>query len=171
MSHTTITLGNQTFNLGTAMADEMRRTAYFMGDTSAKLTDDEIRILQSLGIDDEMQNRLKSELPAFFAQLPECQTDTELILSTKCEIPYYVVWTTLFKNKIATDERITAHAAAHPPVSDLETAMHGKMIQGLSAYNPDVYDELFTPINSVSPVDSNEQIKRMFTLIFLNGKK
>jgi hypothetical protein len=108
MSSATFSLANESFTLGTDPKDSVRRELYFQNPAKSKLTDDEIRVLTKLGIDNTMQQVLRPFLTKFFEELPHCTTDASLLLSKSCEVPYYVIWSTEFANHEQTVERINA---------------------------------------------------------------
>jgi hypothetical protein len=141
-----VRIGNNTFFVGFTDADNERRESYFLsGD--GELTKDEQGILDVLGIDGVMENILRLDLPEFFQKLPECDSDTSLVLKKDCEIPYYVIWTTLLKNRHETKRRLETHQQIKKPMSDLSAAVTDKFI------------------SNIAPVVLDETIDRLFTLI------
>jgi len=148
----TFSLANETFTIGTDLFDSVRREKYFQNPASgAKLTDEEIRVLSSLGIDSAMEQTLRPYLKEFFDELPHCTTDASLRLSRKCEVPYYVIWSTEFANHAQKVERANEYPdrKTRPPIVMAED---GEIIEEMKQVKEiiDDYDKLFTliPVSS-----------------------
>jgi hypothetical protein len=144
----TFQLGNQTFTISVDIKDSLRREQYFKNPSSgATLTDEERRVLSSLGIDDEMETKLKDYLTVFFDEIPYCSDDARIRLSAACEVPYHVVWLTEFTNQEETKKRIqqqTDEGIVTRPL--LNMAEDGEIIKGFQPVLDlkDEYDNLFT---------------------------
>jgi len=166
----TFTLANETFTLGTDLLDSIRREKYFQNPASgATLTDEEIRVLSSLGIDSAMEQTLRPYLKEFFDELPHCTTDASLRLSRKCEVPYYVIWSTEFANHAQKVER-TKEFPERKTRPQIVMAEDGEIIEGMKKVpeNIDKYDKLFTliPVSSSSGKGSVPTIKDPYQIVF-----
>lgn len=148
----TFTLANETFTLNTGIADEVRRETHYK-DGSVPLTDDEQRILTTLGIDETMESTLRPYMPEFFKALPGCHTDASLRLSKACEVPYYVIWYTTFANKQNTKARIDQNKKDHDSRNLLTMAQDGALIDELhpKLTDKDFYTAIFTLIPAKGP--------------------
>ena len=151
----TFTLGNETFTIGTDLLDSARRERYFKDpNDGAELTEEEKRVLTSLGIDILMEQTLRPYLKEFFDELPHCTTDASLRLSRRCEVPYYVIWSTEFTNNAQKVERVNQYPErkTRTPICMGED---GEIIDGMKPLNKeDDYTKLFTliPVYSTTPV-------------------
>jgi hypothetical protein len=84
-----------------------------------------------MGIDCAMENTLKPYLAEFFDVLPKCQSDTAVVLSKECEVPYYVLWATKFAEHANTLERIKENKETTRTRMDLRMAMDESMIHNM----------------------------------------
>jgi hypothetical protein len=176
---TAVQIANQRFSIGFGEADNMRRISYFRGDIDASLTPDEIALLTALGIDDTMKMSLRPQLAEFFQSLKECRNDTSLTLSSKCEMPYYIIWSVLFANRRETQRRILEDAAEHREIGALGDATLSALVRELTPSQDKEYDDVFTLIPAGQPVvssksrrlsdftmnDVDSDYNRVFTLI------
>jgi hypothetical protein len=123
--------------------------------------------LNAVGINKEIEQRLKAYLPSFFDALPDCQTDTSLYLSKTCEIPYFVVWSTKFAERQQTQERIKENKELVKPLTDYDTVIHEAVIEDMKAKYSDI-DALFTIIRlKTAPTKVDDSaIEKLFTLMF-----
>lgn len=142
-----ITLGHESFTVPTSKQDSLRRQQYFRTG-SGSLTKEEEAILEALGIDESMQQSLRPYMSDFFDALPDCSSDTSLILNKKCEVPYYVIWSTQFANRQALMERIATDP--HTTRPDYENAHDYSVLQELKPHTSSSYDSVFTLIVSAS---------------------
>lgn len=149
MEVATFSLANESFLLGTSFKDQMRRKRHYAG-TQDQLTEQETKILRSLGIDEQMENTMKPYMATFFEKLPQCNTDASLRLSRECEVPYYVVWSTLFANRTNTAERFQENKKL-PQRSQLNMAIDGAIIGDMKPIQTkrNKYTDLFTLIPAV----------------------
>jgi hypothetical protein len=184
---TTITLANKHFTLGLTAGDQVRRESYFRDPSNPaySLVEDEQRILDALGIDAVMETSMRPYLAKFFDALPGCQTDASMILSSACEIPYYVIWSTQFGARQASKDRFETNKRETRARTDIEMAQNGAIIDGLKPV-PVVNDiireiftvQAFTPVitapakrnvtpdeNTPTPLKRVSMIDRVFTLI------
>lgn len=143
MSVSAVQLGNKTFAIGFSDADNERRRQYFL-DHSTQLTDQEQALLDALGIDVVMENILRLDLPIFFQKLAQCNSDASLVLKKECEIPYYVIWTTLLKNGQETSRRLKENQKITTGVSDISDAVTSQLISDLRPARKNVIEQLFT---------------------------
>ena len=92
-----IKLAGRDYYINYDAAAQCRRKAFFCGDATLALTDQEDVLLKSIGIEDETRQRLAPYLYDFFEALPNCQTTTQMLTSARCEVAYYVMWSVLLK--------------------------------------------------------------------------
>lgn len=166
----TFSLGNETFSIGTELADSVRREQYFKNPNGKhQLTKEEERVLTSLGIDKSMEQTLRPYLRDFFDQLPSCTSDLKLRLNKSCEIPYYVIWSTEFAKHAQTVDRVDNY-----PQKKTQTQLKMAKTEAIiSAIKPpsdkgDDYDKLFTLIpassRSTGSTSSMDLFEKAFTL-------
>jgi len=146
----TVKLANKTFTIGTTLADKARRSDY-VRDLSLTLSKEEQAVLKAVGVGEDMEARLRPYMPDFFDALPDCQTDTSLYLHKKCEVPYYVLWSSMFADRLSTEKRIASGKTK--PMSDLDAAMTESMVKGLAS-TPSKVDEIFTLLLKHPAVDN-----------------
>ena len=146
----TFTLANEKFTLNTGVADEVRRETHYR-DGSMPLSEEEKRILTSLGIDESMESVLQPYMPEFFKALPKCHTDASLRLNNACEVPYYVLWSTAFANREYTNKRIEQNKKDHASRNLLTMAQDGALIDEMHPVvtEKDLYTALFTLIRAI----------------------
>lgn len=162
----TVTLANKSFSYGMSLADIHRRKEY--GDNpTAKLLPDEEKILRELGIDEEMETRVRAYIPDFFEALPNCQTDMNIQLNKQCEVPYYILWSSLFASRHKTAQRVNENEETTQSIPDGKMAMNSAIIDSLQG-KPSTIDSLFTLVfQNVQPSPANEPtpIDTLFTLM------
>jgi len=116
MGREEVSLSGRSFFINYDKAARARRKAAFTtSSTSAKLTDEEENLLQTVGIVDETRESLKTYLPDFFNALPSCQNTTAMMTSRKCEIAYYVMWSVLLKARQDVQRKIDDARVANLP--------------------------------------------------------
>ena len=125
----TIYLANKGFSLPVGRLDSARRKAYFANpaDPKSQLVPEEIEILTALGInlgEPKALEALKPYLAQFFDQLPQCQSDSSVILSKECEVVHHVLWTTLFNARNRSDIAHKLNWEKKKPLADLSTAIN-----------------------------------------------
>lgn len=168
MSSDIVMVANKSYIIKQSMSDRIRRRKYFMtfngASVSSSLTEDEQRLLDDLGIDSKMILSLKFYLSTFFENLHMCSSDTSLILRKDCNIPYYVLWSIMFANKKATDERIRANKEAHLVSRNIDVAMTGAMLHNMEGKElSDPVDKLFQLILT-TPAEVEVQNNSLFRL-------
>ena len=139
-----VQLGNKTFAIDRGIPASARRAMYFQKN-QGKLSKDERKVLTAIGMDAEMEERLKAYLPKFFDVLPDCQTDTNLYLSKQCEIPFFVIWSTKFGERHLTNTRIEESRKSTTIRSGYDTAIDQDIVEGMSTKLSDI-DQIFTLI-------------------------
>ena len=183
-----VTLANQSYTVGTTAVDSERRRLYFQNPEAHPelLNAEERRLLTEMGIDETMENTLKPFLAEFFDVLPKCQSDTSIVLSKDCEVPYYVLWSTKFAEHEHTLERIKENKKTSKTRMDLRMAMDDSMIRNLkekvvdqtpaaqvftlidiTKLKPLVSNPVSTDANPPEPKTKKSVIERLFTLIDL----
>ena len=183
-----VTLANQSYTVGTTAVDSERRRLYFQNPEAHPelLNAEERRLLTEMGIDETMENTLKPFLAEFFDVLPKCQSDTSIVLSKDCEVPYYVLWSTKFAEHENTLERIKENKKTSKTRMDLRMAMDDSMIRNLkekvvdqtpaaqvftlidiTKLKPLVSNPVSTDTNPPEPKTKKSVIERLFTLIDL----
>ncbi len=152
-----IRLANKSFTLDTSEIDNARRKTYFrtFPHPTVDLTPTESEILAALGIDEETKLSLRTYLGKFFEELPYCQSDASLILNQRCEIPYYVIWSTQLAAQKTLNDRITENQRITKSISDIHVAMDDFIIGALTPLQPtlNVYDQVFqlVSLRSIAP--------------------
>lgn len=163
----TIRLANQAFTYGIRLNDIQRRLEYARN-PSANLLPEEEAVLRALGVDEEMESRLRPYIPDFFEALPDCQSDTSLHLHKQCEVPYYVLWSTLFAERLDTTKRKYERDASTKPMTDLNMAMTDATVDSFQK-RPSKIDSVFTLIvnnaNYLSRTKENAYVNDIFTLM------
>ena len=144
----TMQLGAKSFILDRGIPAYKRRSDYFLRNRGS-LTRDEQAVLDAIGIDKEMETRLKAYMPTFFDVLPDCQTDTSLFLSKTCEVPYFVVWSTKFAERHQTMTRIKEASKEKQTLSDYDMAIHKTFVSEMKPIVTDI-DQLFIVIRTSS---------------------
>jgi hypothetical protein len=150
MSSDVVMIANKSYIIKQSLGDSARRRVYFntfkenSNTTSGSLTADESKLLADLGINSKMIMNLKLYLPTFFDNLQMCSSDTSLVLRKDCNIPYYVLWSIMFANKQATDERIRANKEAYYSSRNIGVAMNTAIVSQMRRKNiRDEYDKVF----------------------------
>ena len=149
-----IQLGKQSFSIGTTLKDKVRRESYFKGLGDDALTKEEEGILTVLGIDTDIEDKLRSYLAEFFDELPNCQTDTSLLLNKKCEVPHYVIWSTLFDKYTRGDKALKDNRKRFKPRMDILDAMDSVVVEDMKEKK-----------------DPDADIKLLFTLMYNDGSE
>ena len=184
----TIYLANKGFSLPVGRLDSARRKAYFANpaDPKSQLVPEEIEILTALGInlgEPKALEALKPYLAQFFDQLPQCQSDSSVILSKECEVVHHVLWTTLFNARNRSDIAHKLNWEKKKPLADLSTAINDSVLNDLQPRREDVndIDRLFTlllkgaevPAVAAVAVPAASQtfdVNKLFTLILPNAE-
>lgn len=138
------------------------------------LTNSERALLSALGIDNIMERSLQKYMPDFFQSLLDCNTDTKLTLSKQCELPYFIIWSTLFANKRETYKRLEDAVKSDFDIDSIARLIHNSLRS--DEYNtisqesmalfklmpvPNIYAKLFTLI-----YEDNKIYDNLFTLIY-----
>ena len=126
-----ILLANQAFSLGMSDKDKKRRQAFFGGDKKNALMPVELDILKKIGIDAIMMRQLQPYLADFFNALPNCQSDSQVLLNHTCEIVYHVIWSALFAGYHEGTKRLDAYKPRFTPARDIDVAIFGEMTHNL----------------------------------------
>jgi hypothetical protein len=89
-----IRIAGQVFNLSFSELDNLRRTEYFRnyGTSTAKLTDEEERLLKVLQIEEPFKKQFRQYLADFFNNLQSCSSDTTIFLRNKCQSTQLLLW-------------------------------------------------------------------------------
>lgn len=191
-----VTLANKSYTVGTTAVDSERRRLYFQNPSAYPklLNVEERRLLKEMGIDCATENTLKPFLAEFFDVLPKCQSDSAIVLSKECEVPYYILWATKFAERENTLERIRENEKTTRTRMDLRMAMDESMIRNMkekvvvqtpieqvfslidmTKVKPLVSDTVkkpsMTPELAVTPIEpamsKKSVIERLFTLVDL----
>ena len=164
---TIVTLANKSYTVGTTAVDSERRRLYFQDPAAYPhlLNKEEKRLLTEMGIDCTMENTLKPYLAEFFDVLPKCQSDTAVVLSKDCEVPYYVLWATKFAEHANTLERIKENKETTRTRMDLRMAMDEAMIRNMKEK---VVEQ--TPIAQVFSLIDMTKVKPLVTDAVKKGK-
>ena len=124
---TTIQLGPRTYNLPTGKGDIEFRKELFAALAANRTTEnykavlghlyaDEIAILQDTGfIKESFLVKYADDIPTFFEALPECTTDTAVMLNKQCSKSYFLIYALLHS---AAQEAVGSDAGT--PMSDVE---------------------------------------------------
>ncbi len=124
---TTIQLGPRTYNLPTGKGDIEFRKELFAALAANRTTEnykaalghlyaDEIAILQDTGfIKESFLVKYADDIPTFFEALPECTTDTAVMLNKQCSKSYFLIYALLHS---AAQEVVGSNAGT--PMSDVE---------------------------------------------------
>ena len=123
-------LYGKSFLIGYDAVDHERRIEYFRGEGGA-LTDEETRLLESLGLDEMLTESLKPYLAQFFQDLAKCQSDSGVILSRECELPFYILWNVLFQEEAERARRIRESRKKTKMMSDEDLAQTDAIIKGM----------------------------------------
>jgi uncharacterized low-complexity protein len=103
----------------------------------ATLTIDEINILKALGI---YGNGLKSLAPymsTFFESLPNCSSDTNLMLKKECDTAFYVLWSVLFAAQQRAEKALQENKNTHDYLSDIDMAQTGAIVTSIDTLFPE----------------------------------
>ena len=177
----TIYLANKGFSLPVGPSDTIRRRAYFANkkDPNNQLKPEELDILAALGIDITARDCFDKDMPAFFDQLENCQSDSSLVLSKQCELVHHILWQSLFYAQQYSKERYDLNLKTKKPLADLSVAINDAVLNDLQPVREDLndIDRLFTLLfkadmiptsDAVGPVlleGTSGEIERLFTLI------
>ena len=166
-----VRVGKKSFPLSNTLEDKVRRERYFK-DGSGELMPEEQAILDTIHVDDRLRGMLRPYLAEFFEKLPQCQTDTSLVLSKECQVPHHVVWSALFDSHARAKNVLLHNRKQFTPQMDIEDAMDTAIIAGMKAkVDPDAdINTLFTLIFESSRKSANEGteddiVNRLFTLL------
>lgn len=164
-----VRLGKDSFPLSNTLEDKVRRERYFKNG-SGELTAEEQAILKTVGIDDRLKGMLRPYLAEFFEKLPQCQTDTSLVLSKECQVPHHVVWSALFDSHTRAKNVLLHNRKLFTPQMDIEDAMDTAILADMKAkVDPDadintLFTLLFTSSRS-SEETEDTIVNRLFTLL------
>ena len=115
-----IKLSGRVFYINYDEDSQNRRKAIFESESTDKLTDDEDKLLATVGIVDATRKNLSPYLYDFFEALPDCQSSTQMMTSRQCETAYYVMWSVLMKARQDTQRNIdSAHKEGHMPECEM----------------------------------------------------
>jgi len=176
-----VKIGQYSFELNFSDEAYNRRRDYFnnVGCDNIdddKLTEPERDLLNALGIDRIMERSLHKFMPDFFQSLRICNTDTKLTLSKSCELPYYIIWSTLFANTKQTYERLEDIQKYQFDINSISRLIGDSIGDGYDAsdsgiggtdslfklmYIPNIYDKLFTLM-----YEDNRVYNNLFKLIY-----
>ncbi|NBT46976.1 MAG: hypothetical protein EBT07_04040 [Actinobacteria bacterium] len=154
-----VRLGKQSFPLSNSLDDRVRRDLYFKNGTGSLLPEEQ-KILDAIGIDKRLEGTLKPYLSEFFEKLPECQTDTSLVLSKNCEIPHFVVWSALFDSHARSQEAVVKNRKLFQKQMDITDAMDVALVSGMKErIDPDAdYKTLFMLMLDKKPITVSKTI-------------
>jgi len=170
----TVTLGNQSFNYSMSSEASVRREEYFANPNGpAKLVQNELEVLRALGIDTKALQvaPLRQYLARFFDKLPDCQSDTSLVLAKDCEVVHFVLWYTMFANRQNVEERLRENNNLYKPYADISAALDQSIIDRLDGENPSPdLVKTYKNAQKASPDepsqdDNDKIIIQLFTLI------
>lgn len=143
-----VQIGKYSFPLSNTLKDQVRRERYFK-DRSGELTPEEQAILKTIGIDDRLKGMLRPYLAEFFEKLPQCQTESSLVLSKECQVPHHVVWSAYFDSHARARNVLLHNRKLFTPQMDIEDAVDTAVIEDMKA-----------------KIDADADINTLFTLIF-----
>ena len=113
-------MSGRVFYINYDEASQDRRKGIFESESTDKLTDDEEKLLATVGIVDATRKNLNPYLYDFFEALPDCQSTTQMMTSRQCETAYYVMWSVLMKARQDTQRNIdTANKEGHMPECEM----------------------------------------------------
>ena len=155
-----VTVAGATFTISTNSEADTRRRAYFSSGAGS-LARDELNLLKHLGIDAK-QSPLKQMLAEFFMTLPDCQSDASLYTKVRCELPYRVLWQSMWLKRTPSDskvprlgsfalgelDRVVEVAPFLRTVGILEQLLAPSTYSGLSKRSKSALDSLATITNS-----------------------
>ena len=167
-------LYGKSFLIGYDAVDHERRIEYFRGE-GGSLTDEETRLLESLGIDEILTESLKPYLAQFFQDLAKCQSDPGLVLSRECELPFYILWNVLFQEESERLRRIRESRKKTKIMSEEDLAQTDAIITGMKlprrGLESQESDALFTLMlveeAPEADVDYTVAANELFTLILV----
>jgi hypothetical protein len=123
-----IRIAGQVFNLSFSELDNLRRTEYFRnyGTSTAKLTDEEERLLKVLQIEEPFKKQFRQYLADFFNNLQSCSSDTTIFLRNKCQSTQLLLWNLHF----AIQSRLNAmKRKGAAPYSQVNAALNDAYIR------------------------------------------
>ena len=107
----------------------------------------------------------------FFDKLPDCQSDTSLVLAKDCEVVHFVLWYVMFANRQNVEERIRENNNLYKPYADISAALDQSIIDRLDRVKPapDVV-KTYKDANKASPDEPSQEnndkiITQLFTLM------
>ena len=143
-----VRLGKNSFPFSNTLKDKVRREHYFK-DGSGELMPEEQAILDAIHVDDRLRGMLRPYLAEFFEKLPQCQTDTSLVLSKECQVPHHVVWSAFFDSHARAKDVLLNNRKQFQPRMDIEDAVNTAIIADMK-----------------EKIDPDADINALFTLIF-----
>ena len=174
-----VRIGKDSFPLSNTLKDRVRREGYFRNG-SGYLLPEEQAILKTVGIDDRLKGMLRPYLAEFFEKLPQCQTDTSLVLSKECQVPHHVVWSAFFDSHTRSKNVLLHNHKLFTPQMDIDDAMDTALIANMTAKpDPDAdVNTLFTLLfegKEISPRKPDSEktdgavLNSLFTLLLRNN--
>jgi hypothetical protein len=168
-----IELYGRPFLIGYDAVEHARRVDYFRGE-GGNLTDEETRLLEALGIDEQVMESLRPHMAQFFQDIAKCHSDPGVILSKNCELPFYILWNVLFMDETERQRRIRDSKKKTQLMSEEDLAQTGAIIDGFKlprkAQGEQESDELFT-LMLVSNAPETEELtplgNELFTLMLV----
>ena len=120
-----IHFGGKTYDIRYTKADQNRRSSYSFSEQEAKL-------LKDIGLVEGSKSYayVKDKLPAFFNELPCCQTNAALSLSSKCDTPRSVIETVLKEKEYTAVEKYKEDMKRPSPTLDF-LAKEYNLVSGL----------------------------------------
>lgn len=99
------------------------------------LHDEELRLLDYLGMDMIIIQQLAPHLAEFFRSLPSCSTDTRLTQDSRCETAYFVIWATLNSAYKEAEKRMKQWKAEF--MIDRDVAMTDSLLRDIDKVFPE----------------------------------
>jgi hypothetical protein len=149
--------GQIPLSIGFSELDDLRRRAYFRGESDAELESAEKDLLRRLGVDEPMKDWIAPHLPSFFMNLQNCQTPLQMQLSSKCSLNQLVLWNILFADTAATRSRLKADRDLSSKLSGIDLATKARALRALR--------QPFAQAMSNSDEEKEEDFTRLFTLV------
>jgi len=120
-----IHFGGKTYDIRYTKADQNRRSTH-------SFSDQEVKLLKDIGLVEGSKSYayVKDKLPAFFNELPCCQTSAALSLSSKCDTPRSVIETVLKEKEYTAVEKYKEDMKRPSPTLDF-LAKEYNLVSGL----------------------------------------
>lgn len=120
-----IHFGGKTYDIRYTKEDQTRRSTF-------AFSDQEIKLLKDIGLVEGSKSYIyvKDRLPAFFNELPCCQTSASLSLSSKCNTPRSIVQTVLKETEYSAMEKYKEDMKRPSPTLDF-LAKEYNLVSGL----------------------------------------